>query len=94
MAVPDAEGDDTSARDVEEFLKDWADIEHLWMRIQYAERNALRLGDTVYLVSWSKAKGRPVLSTLDPGFYFPVLPDSAIGADTYPTKVHCRPIVK
>lgn len=87
VTVPEAESN-TAASSIEDYLKKWADDEHLWMRIQHAERNAVSLGDTVYLLAWSQTKGRVVLSTLDPGFYFPVLPDSAIGADTYPTRIH------
>ncbi|MDQ8706727.1 hypothetical protein RCO28_30270 [Streptomyces sp. LHD-70] len=72
----------------ETLLRQWAESEHLWLRIQHAERTAVLLGDTVYLLSWSRAEGRPVLKTIDPGFYFPVLPDGAIDADTYPERVH------
>lgn len=80
--------DDEAARAAESLLRGWAEREHLWMRMQHAERNAVLLGDTVYLLAWSRAKGRPVLKTIDPGFYFPVLPDDAVDADEYPTRVH------
>jgi Tfp pilus assembly protein PilW len=42
----------------------------------------------VYLLAWSRAKGRPVLKTIDPGFYFPVLTDGSLDADDYPQRVH------
>ncbi|MFF2566738.1 hypothetical protein [Streptomyces sp. NPDC058084] len=80
--------DDATAQDREALLREWASGEHLWMRMQHAERNSVLLGDTVYLLAWSRAKGRPVLKTIDPGFYFPVLPDGAIDADEYPHRVH------
>jgi hypothetical protein len=69
-------------------LQEWAAGEQLRMRLQQAERNAVLLGDTVYLLAWSRAKGRPVLRTIDPGFYFPVLPDDAVDADDFPQRVH------
>ncbi|MET8182219.1 hypothetical protein [Streptomyces sp. NPDC005336] len=72
----------------EKLLREWAESEHLWLRMQHAERTAVLLGDAVYLLAWSRTKGPPVLKTIDPGFYFPVLPDSAVDADTYPERVH------
>ncbi|MFF3060168.1 hypothetical protein [Streptomyces sp. NPDC057909] len=80
--------EDLAAREAEALLRDWAETEHLWMRMQHAERTAVLLGDTVYLLAWSRTKGRPVLKTIDPGFYFPVLPDGALDADDYPLRVH------
>lgn len=88
IVVAGAEEADQAAQDAETLLRDWADSEHLWMRMQYAERNAVLLGDSVYLMAWSREKGRPVLKTIDPGFYFPVLPDGAIDADEYPARIH------
>ncbi|MGW2886441.1 hypothetical protein ACWDDN_13990 [Streptomyces griseoruber] len=76
------------AQERETLLRDWAQAEHLRMRMQHAERTAVLLGDTVYLLAWSRTKGRPVLRTFDPGFYFPVLPDGALDADAYPERVH------
>jgi len=38
------------------------------MRIQHAERNAVLLGDIVYLLTWSRIMQRPVLKTIEPGF--------------------------
>lgn len=86
--VVDGAGDGNIAQEREVLLREWAQGEQLWMRMQHAERNAVLLGDTVYLLSWSRAKGRPVLKTIDPGFYFPVLPDGAIDAGAYPERVH------
>ncbi|MET9965283.1 hypothetical protein ABZZ80_04995 [Streptomyces sp. NPDC006356] len=94
IAVPDAPGQDTNAPDGgvshsrETLLRQWAEDEHLWLRMQHAERTAVLLGDTVYLLAWSRTKRRPVLRTIDPGFYFPVLPDGAIDSDAYPERVH------
>ncbi|MEW2300018.1 hypothetical protein AB0958_08555 [Streptomyces sp. NPDC006655] len=86
--VVDGAEDDPVAQDREALLRDWAKAEHLRMRMQHAERTAVLLGDTVYLLAWSRAKGRPVLKTFDPGFYFPVVPDGALDADAYPERVH------
>ncbi|MFI1563892.1 hypothetical protein ACH4ZX_12665 [Streptomyces sp. NPDC020490] len=86
--VVDGSDDDTVAQEREALLREWAQKEQLRMRMQYAERNAVLLGDTVYLLAWSRAKGRPVLKTIDPGFYFPVLPDGALDGEEYPQRVH------
>ena len=32
------------------------------------ERNAVKLGDGVYVLGWSSSKNRPVLRVYDPGF--------------------------
>ncbi|MGR3937021.1 hypothetical protein [Streptomyces sp. BRA346] len=87
LVVEGAE-DDTAVKEREALLRDWAQTEQLQMRMQHAERNAVLLGDTIYLLAWSRTKGRPVLRTFDPGFYFPVLPDGALDADAYPDRVH------
>lgn len=87
ITVADVESSEET-RSVEVLLRDWAASEHLWMRMQHAERSAVLLGDAVYLLAWSRTKGRPVLKTVDPGFYFPVLPDGALDADDYPERVH------
>ncbi|GAA1428390.1 hypothetical protein GCM10009601_41490 [Streptomyces thermospinosisporus] len=86
--VVDGSEDDTLAQEREALLREWAQKEQLRMSMQYAERTAVLLGDTVYLLAWSRAKGRPVLKTIDPGFYFPVLPDGALDGDEYPQRVH------
>jgi hypothetical protein len=77
-----------AARQREVLLREWGEAEQLWMRMQHAERTAVLLGDTVYLLAWSRTKNRPVLKTIDPGFYFPALPDGALDADDYPQRVH------
>ncbi|MGC9540019.1 hypothetical protein [Streptomyces sp. UG1] len=80
--------DGTAAQEREALLREWAQAEHLPMRMQHAERTAVLLGDTVYLLAWSRTKARPVLKVIDPGFYFPVLPDGALDATEYPDRVH------
>jgi hypothetical protein len=86
--VVDGAEDDTTAQERETLLREWAQAEQLRMRMQHAERTAVLLGDTVYLLAWSRSKVRPTLKTIDPGFYFPVLPDGALDADDYPQRVH------
>lgn len=88
IVVEGAEDAAAGAQKREELLREWAQSEHLWMRLQHAERTAVLLGDTVYLLAWSRTKGRPILKAIDPGFYFPVLPDGALDAGEYPDRVH------
>jgi len=67
-------------------LRAWADRERLPLKMLECERNASLLGDGVYLLAWSGRKQRPTLTVVDPGFYFPVLPEGL--ADDYPERVH------
>jgi hypothetical protein len=71
----------------EEFLRDWAEKTHLELRVVDSERNAVTFGDGVYLLGWDTARRRATCAVMDPGFYFPVLPDSIDQYD-YPTRVH------
>ncbi|TKA04841.1 hypothetical protein [Actinacidiphila oryziradicis] len=58
------------AADLQERLRAWAEKE-LWpLRIQQAERCAVRCGDGVFTQAWEPAKQRVLLRTFDPGFYF------------------------
>jgi hypothetical protein len=86
--VVDGAEKDPAAQERETLLRQWAQSEQLPMRMQHAERTAVLLGDTVYLLAWSRTRNRPVLKTIDPGFYFPVLPDGALDTDDYPQRVH------
>ncbi|WP_406515640.1 hypothetical protein OH809_25275 [Streptomyces sp. NBC_00873] len=87
------EGDDpppgaVQAADVQERLRAWADKE-LWpLRIQQAERCAVRCGDAVYTLAWEPAKQRVLLRTYDPGFYFPEWDDGEQDSSEYPSRVH------
>ncbi|MET9406215.1 hypothetical protein ABZX90_10650 [Streptomyces sp. NPDC002935] len=45
------------------------------LRLQQAERTAILLGDAVYTLAWDAAKGWVLLSTWDPGTYFPEWPE-------------------
>lgn len=74
------------AKDLEDWLEQWADDERLGLKMIETERRAIGLGDGVYSLGWSDAKGRPRLRVWDPGFYFPVLDDD--NEDDYPEKVH------
>lgn len=71
----------------QQFLRDWADQVHLDLRLVDCERNGVRYGDGVWLLGWDAAKKRPVPAVMDPGFYFPVLPDT-LDAYDYPERVH------
>lgn len=71
----------------ETFLREWAEKIHLELRVVDSEKNAVQFGDGVYLLGWDDDKGRATAAVMDPGFYFPVLPDSIDQYD-YPTRVH------
>lgn len=71
----------------QEFLREWADRVHLELRMADAERNAVGLGDGVYLLGWDAKHNRVTPAVMDPGSYFPVLPDT-IDTYEYPEKVH------
>ncbi|GAA1919643.1 hypothetical protein [Streptantibioticus ferralitis] len=74
------------AAGAQERLRQWADKELLTLRVQQAERNAVLLGDSVYVLAWDPDKGRPTLRTYDPGFYFPQWDDDQ--DQDFPSRVH------
>jgi hypothetical protein len=55
---------DRAAADLQEKLRAWADKELLALRIQQAERCAVRSGDGVYTLAWEPSKRRALLRTL------------------------------
>lgn len=73
--------------ETQDFLRTWADNVHLTLRMVDCERNAVGLGDGVYLLGWDGARERPTCAVMDPAFYFPVLPDTLDSYD-YPETVH------
>ena len=86
----DAAADNERARRLAErqdFLQTWADDVHLQLRLTDCARNEAMYGDGVWLLGWDADRGRPVPAVMDPGFYFPVLPDTLDSYD-YPTRVH------
>ncbi|WP_123821491.1 hypothetical protein [Kitasatospora cineracea] len=76
------------ARDVQDRLRDWARRELLPMRMQQAERSAVRYGDAVYTLAWDADAGRPMLRTMDPGWYFPELTEDEVDTTGFPARVH------
>ncbi|WP_127357254.1 hypothetical protein [Actinacidiphila soli] len=81
-------GGAAQAADLQERLRAWADKE-LWpLRIQQAERCAVRCGDGVFTLAWEPAKQRVLLRTYDPGFYFPEWDDGEQDSSEYPARVH------
>ena len=70
----------------QEWIDEWAVDERLRARVDECERNAVTLGDGVYVLGWSPAKGRVTLETYDPGFYFPHL-DPRASTSQYPQRV-------
>jgi hypothetical protein len=71
----------------QDFLRAWADRIHLELRMVDCERNSVHLGDGVYLLGWDKRRSRVTAAVMDPGSYFPVLPDT-IDTYEYPERVH------
>ncbi|MDX2849330.1 hypothetical protein PV342_12845 [Streptomyces sp. PA03-3a] len=80
--------EDLAAADLQDKLRAWADKELLPLRIQQAERCAVRCGDGVYTLAWEPAKQRALLRTYDPGFYFPEWDEGEQDAQEYPSRVH------
>lgn len=78
--------EDIAATELQQWFESWAEDERLGIKVQEVERDAVGLGDGVYVVTWSQSKERPRLRVFDPGFYFPVLHDE--NEDDYPERVH------
>jgi hypothetical protein len=69
------------------WLEDWAwNQERFGLKMIETERNAVGLGDGVYVLGYSPDKKRVRLRVFDPGFYFPVRSDG--NEDDYPGTVH------
>lgn len=87
--TPSGANDNAQAKaawDFQEWLREqWRD-ERGPLKLVEVERDAVGLGDGVYSVGWSPAKGRARVRVWDPGFYFPVLDDG--NEDDFPSKVH------
>ncbi|KOX33006.1 MULTISPECIES: hypothetical protein [unclassified Streptomyces] len=77
-----------AAAELQERLRAWAKKEQLLLRVQQAERCAVRCGDAVYALSWAPAKNRVLLRTYDPGWYFPEWDEGEQDIAEYPTRVH------
>lgn len=75
-----------NAERVQTLLREWAEAELLAMRVQQTERKAVSLGDGVYRLAWDPDKQRVTVRAVDPGFYFPVLPEDGDGE--FPERVH------
>lgn len=96
IVVPGAEHADdddpppgaAEASNLQDRLREWAEKELLSLRIQQAERSAVRVGDGVYTVAWDPAKQRVLLRTYDPGFYFPEWEEGEQDGAEYPNRVH------
>lgn len=72
----------------QERLVEWADAENFLLTVLSGERDAVTLGDAVYIVSWDAEKGRVRVMNVDPGLYFPSQPSSsALSPDQYPDRV-------
>ncbi|MER6086815.1 hypothetical protein [Streptomyces bluensis] len=76
----------TEAAAAQDRLRKWAEKELLTLRIQQAERNAVLLGDSVYVLAWNPEKQRPTLRVYDPGFFFPQWDEDQ--DQDFPTRVH------
>lgn len=85
-AVNEENKEDSPEVQQQEMLEKWAEDEMLSVRFKECERNAVKLGDGVYVLGWDRKKKRPRLRVFDPGFYFPVLDPEE--DDDFPKKVH------
>lgn len=70
----------------QEWIDEWWTYERGPLKVFETERNAVGLGDGVYLLGWDNDLGRVVLTCYDPGFYFPVLPTGM--RNEYPDRCH------
>lgn len=70
-----------------DLLSDWATKERFLIKLNEAERKAIKLGDAVYVLGWDEENERPRLRVWDPGFYFPVLDDWENESD-WPKRIH------
>jgi hypothetical protein len=77
---------DPDAVATRDLLTQWMDDENFELRMTEAERNAVKMGDGIYVVGWDSKKKRPRLRVYDPGFYFPV--EDPRSDEDYPEKVH------
>ncbi|GHE80316.1 hypothetical protein GCM10014715_39670 [Streptomyces spiralis] len=77
-----------AAADLQDRLRSWAEKELLPLRVQQAERCAVRCGDGVYTLAWEPSKRRVLLRTYDPGFYFPEWDEGEQDSAEYPSRVH------
>ncbi len=66
-------------------LREWADRQRFPTKLVETERNAVSLGDGVYTLGIDWQKETVVVSSWDPGFYFPYVMSMRNG---FPTRVH------
>lgn len=84
IVVDQADAEDDAAEQ-QEVLRTWADNERFYSKMFECERNAVKLGDGVYVLGWGE--DRLKLHVYDPGFYFPVLDVRDVSGD-YPETIH------
>lgn len=74
------------AKELQDWLEQWAIDERFGQKVIETERNSVGLGDGVFVLGWDSKKKRTRCRVYDPGFYFPVLEDG--NEDEYPSRVH------
>jgi hypothetical protein len=79
--------DAKKAQSLEDQLRKWAKKERFLLKMVETERNAIKLGDGLYVLGWDVKKKRPTLTVYDPGTYFPVLDDINLGGNDFPKRV-------
>lgn len=89
IVVPGADDVEADAKAIErqDFFDEWARKERFVEKMREAERDAVKLGDAVYVLEADTRRGRVRLRLRDPGFYFPEL-DPRLPEDDYPERVH------
>lgn len=74
------------AFEVQTYLETWRKAARFDIKLIESERNAVSLGDAIYIIQFDGLKNKINIESLNPGFYFPVLSDDP--TSQYPDKVH------
>lgn len=80
---------DNPAKILQEALEKWVVDDNFGMKFIESERQAQRLGDSVYVIYYDPKKQRPCCNVYDPACYFPVFNQEAeYGQEDFPRKVN------
>lgn len=82
IKTPEPNVDRERAQVFADWLDQWAQDEHLTLKLLEAEETIVGEGDGVYVLGWDTARDRPRLRVYDPGFYFPDLSEDDSDDDT------------
>ncbi|TXH12539.1 MAG: hypothetical protein E6R03_12790 [Hyphomicrobiaceae bacterium] len=79
--------EDEAAIGLNSVLEDWMVKERFIQKMIECERNAVKLGDGVYVLGFDERRGRPRISVWDPGMYFPDVEMQHLSDEDYPSTV-------